>query len=63
MFMDNMQEDHFAIEDHHFKYVNQGLLFYSNGDWRLDGEYDTLKQAYEAAEDIVDDYYNMQAHL
>tara|TARA_B110000914_G_C15071526_1_gene268622 strand:- start:179 stop:355 length:177 start_codon:yes stop_codon:yes gene_type:complete len=58
-----MEEEYFNIRGYQFKFVNQGLLFFSNGDWRLDGEYDTFKQAYEAAEDMVNDYYDMRANL
>ena len=56
-----MEEEYFNIRGYQFKFVNQGLLFFSNGDWRLDGEYDTFKQ--EAAEDIVNDYHDMQAYM
>jgi len=58
-----MEEHHFTVKGFQFKYVNQGLLFYSNDDWRLDGEYDTLELAKAGAEEIVGDYYDMQAHL
>jgi hypothetical protein len=61
--MDSMKEDHFSIGEHHFKYVNQGLLFFSNGDWRLYDEYDTFKLAYEGAEEVVNDYHDMQAYM
>ena len=58
-----MEEHHFTVKGFQFKYVNQGLLFYSNDDWRLDGEYDTLELAIASAEEIAREYYDMRAHL
>ena len=58
-----MEEFHFTVGGFKFKYVNQGLLFYSNDDWRLDSEHDTLELAKEAAKEIVDDYYDMWADM
>lgn len=53
----------FVLREHLFKYFEGQLFIATDDEWNSYGKYANYDLAVKAAEEIVEEYYDMRAHL